>query len=100
MSIHTLLVHPPKKHPWKTSRREVSMLVIGTENRMIYILDSNALNLAAKVKLEAVPTFISVLGLFDVEYRTGTSTLNHIESLRFRPGEGKAFCEWDVKHYE
>ncbi|CAL1173642.1 unnamed protein product [Cladocopium goreaui] len=47
----------------------VSMLVIGTENRMIYILDSNALNLAAKVKLEAVPTFISVLGLFDVEYR-------------------------------
>lgn len=47
----------------------VSMLVIGTENRMIYILNSDALNLAAKVKLEAVPTFISVLGLFDVEYR-------------------------------
>ncbi|CAJ1352811.1 unnamed protein product [Effrenium voratum] len=47
----------------------VSMLVIGTENRMIYILDHEALNLAAKVRLEAVPTFISVLGLFDVEYR-------------------------------
>lgn len=25
----------------------------------------------SQVKLEAVPTFISVLGLFDVEYRTG-----------------------------
>ncbi|CAE7590337.1 Bbs1 [Symbiodinium pilosum] len=47
----------------------VSMLVIGTENRMIYILNSSALEIAAKVKLEAVPTFISVLGLFDVEYR-------------------------------
>mmetsp|Transcript_59051 Transcript_59051/g.104958 ORF Transcript_59051/g.104958 Transcript_59051/m.104958 type:complete len:600 (+) Transcript_59051:52-1851(+) len=47
----------------------VSMLVIGTENRMVYILDSSALNLAAKVKLDAVPTFISVLGLYDVEYR-------------------------------
>eukprot|EP00931_Biecheleriopsis_adriatica_P061013 TRINITY_DN36668_c0_g1_i1.p1 TRINITY_DN36668_c0_g1~~TRINITY_DN36668_c0_g1_i1.p1 ORF type:complete len:628 (-),score=111.66 TRINITY_DN36668_c0_g1_i1:84-1877(-) len=47
----------------------VSMLVIGTENRMVYILDSSALNLAAKVQLDAVPTFISVLGLYDVEYR-------------------------------
>ena len=58
---------------------------------MIYILNSSALEIAAKVsrafdaastactstaqsafaevKLEAVPTFISVLGLFDVEYR-------------------------------
>ena len=63
------------------------MLVIGTENRMIYILDSNALNLAAKVKLEAVPTFISVLGLFDVEYRTGhffKSLLMRCETLSQR----------------
>jgi len=47
----------------------VSMLVIGTENRMVYILEASALNLAAKVKLDAVPSFISVLGLYDVEYR-------------------------------
>jgi len=47
----------------------VSMLVLGTENRMIYILDSTALNIATKVELDAVPTFISVLGLYDVEYR-------------------------------
>jgi len=47
----------------------VSMLVLGTENKMIYILDSSALNIATKVELDAVPTFISVLGLYDVEYR-------------------------------
>jgi len=47
----------------------VSMLVLGTENKMIYILNSSALEAASKVELEAVPTFISILGLYDVEYR-------------------------------
>mmetsp|Transcript_17326 Transcript_17326/g.47071 ORF Transcript_17326/g.47071 Transcript_17326/m.47071 type:complete len:593 (-) Transcript_17326:94-1872(-) len=47
----------------------VSMLVLGTENKMLYILDSSALNIATKVELDAVPTFISILGLYDVEYR-------------------------------
>merc|ERR1719409_1380318 len=47
----------------------VSMLVLGTENKMVYILDSSALNIAQKVEVDAVPSFISVLGLFDVEYR-------------------------------
>jgi len=47
----------------------VSMLVLGTENKMVYILDSSALAILVKVELDAVPTFMSVLGLFDVEYR-------------------------------
>merc|ERR1719247_4080575 len=47
----------------------VSMLVLGTENKMVYILDSSALNIATKVELDAVPSFISVLGLYEVEYR-------------------------------
>lgn len=47
----------------------VSMLVLGTENRMVYILDSSALSIATKVELEAVPMFMSILGLYDVEYR-------------------------------
>jgi len=47
----------------------VSMLVLGTENRMVYILDQSALNIATKVELDAVPSFMSVLGLYDVEYR-------------------------------
>ena len=40
-------------------------------DRMVYILDSSALNIAQKVEVDAVPSFISVLGLYDVEYRTG-----------------------------
>lgn len=47
----------------------VSMLVLGTENRMVYILDSLALNISTKVELDAVPSFMSVLGLYEVEYR-------------------------------
>merc|ERR1719409_724606 len=47
----------------------VSMLVLGTENKMVYILDSSALNIAQKIELDAVPSFMSVLGLYDVEYR-------------------------------
>lgn len=54
----------------------VSMLVLGTENRMVYILDSTALNIATKVELDAVPSFISVLGLYDVEYRITVACRN------------------------
>mmetsp|Transcript_105811 Transcript_105811/g.183700 ORF Transcript_105811/g.183700 Transcript_105811/m.183700 type:complete len:479 (-) Transcript_105811:128-1564(-) len=54
----------------------VSMLVLGTENKMVYILDSSALNIASKVALDAVPSFISVLGLYDVEYRITVACRN------------------------
>merc|ERR1719335_1244667 len=54
----------------------VSMLVLGTENRMVYILDSSALNIATKVEVDAVPSFISVLGLYDVEYRITVACRN------------------------
>lgn len=47
----------------------VSMLVLGTENKMVCILDSSALNIASRVELDAAPTFLSVLGLYDVDYR-------------------------------
>lgn len=47
----------------------VSMLVLGTENKMVYILDHSALNIATKVEMDAVPSFMSILGLYDVEYR-------------------------------
>ena len=32
--------------------------------------EANRIHVCLQVRLEAVPTFISVLGLFDVEYRT------------------------------
>lgn len=47
----------------------VSMLVLGTENRMVYILDPSALSTAQKIELDAVPTFMSILGLYSIEYR-------------------------------
>lgn len=48
----------------------VSMVVFGAENRHIYILDSNALDVIVKVELDAVPVFLVTSGLYDVEYRT------------------------------
>ena len=41
----------------------VSMLVLGTENRMVYILDSKALAVVMKVELDSVPAFIVANGL-------------------------------------
>merc|ERR1711865_1178841 len=52
------------------------MEVLGTENKMVYILDSSALNIAQKVEVDAVPSFISVLGLYDVEYRITVACRN------------------------
>lgn len=54
----------------------VSMLVLGTENRQVVILDSAAMNPAMKVELDATPTFMSVLGLYDVEYRITVACRN------------------------
>jgi Bardet-Biedl syndrome 1 protein len=47
----------------------VSMLVLGTENKMVYVLDKSALTIEMKVELDAVPTMMSILGLYEVEYR-------------------------------
>merc|ERR1719408_555940 len=47
----------------------VSMLVLGTENKMVYVLDSSALSIATTIEMDAVPSFMSILGLYDVEYR-------------------------------
>ena len=47
----------------------VSCLVIGTESKDIFILDPEAFTVLAKMSLPSVPVFISVNGLFDVEFR-------------------------------
>eukprot|EP00741_Cyanophora_paradoxa_P005276 tig00000865_g5115.t1 len=47
----------------------VSSLVIGTENAEVLLLDPSGASIVAKVKLPAVPVFLAVTGLFDVEYR-------------------------------
>ncbi|EDO40876.1 predicted protein [Nematostella vectensis] len=47
----------------------VSCLVIGTESKDIYILDPEAFTVLSKMSLLSVPAFMSVSGLYDVEFR-------------------------------
>ncbi|EDV24075.1 uncharacterized protein TRIADDRAFT_26650, partial [Trichoplax adhaerens] len=47
----------------------ISCLVVGTESQDVYVLDSEAYTVLAKMTLPSVPVFLSVSGLFDVEYR-------------------------------
>ena len=47
----------------------VSCLVIGTESKDVYVLDPEAFTVLAKMSLPSVPSFMSVTGLFDVEFR-------------------------------
>lgn len=54
----------------------ISCLVLGTESRIIYVLDPEAFTVLATMELPSVPVFLSVNGLFDVEYRIVTSCRN------------------------
>ncbi|XP_011417321.3 Bardet-Biedl syndrome 1 protein homolog isoform X3 [Magallana gigas] len=47
----------------------ISCLVLGTESKSIYVLDPEAFTVLTTLDLPAVPVFLSVTGLFDVEYR-------------------------------
>ncbi|XP_076099954.1 BBSome complex member BBS1-like isoform X2 [Mytilus galloprovincialis] len=47
----------------------ISCLVIGTESKSIYVLDPEAFTVLTTIDLPSVPVFLSVTGLYDVEYR-------------------------------
>ncbi|XP_014667462.1 PREDICTED: Bardet-Biedl syndrome 1 protein-like [Priapulus caudatus] len=47
----------------------VSCLVLGSENREIYVLDPEAFTVLSMLQIPSVPVFLSVSGLFDVEFR-------------------------------
>ncbi|KAF6023937.1 BBS1 [Bugula neritina] len=47
----------------------ISCLVIGTEANLIYVLDPEAFTILATMRVPSVPVFMSVNGLFDVEFR-------------------------------
>lgn len=49
--------------------RSVSCLVVGTENKDILILDPSGTVIMKQVQLPAVPSYISVQGVLDIEYR-------------------------------
>ncbi|XP_077996781.1 BBSome complex member BBS1-like [Glandiceps talaboti] len=61
----------------------ISCLVIGTESKDIYILDPEAFTVLAKMSLPSVPVFMSVSGLYDVEFRIVVSCRDgHIYALK------------------
>lgn len=47
----------------------VSCLVLGTENKNIYVLEPDAFTILAAMTVPSIPVFLNVSGLFDVEYR-------------------------------
>jgi Bardet-Biedl syndrome 1 protein len=47
----------------------ISCLVLGTESRSIFVLDPEAFTILATMELPSVPVFMSVSGLYDVEFR-------------------------------
>jgi Bardet-Biedl syndrome 1 protein len=53
----------------KAGPGQVSSLVIGTENKEIFIMDTLGSNIVSKKGLPHVPSFISCIGVYDVEYR-------------------------------
>lgn len=49
--------------------QSISSLVIGTESKAVWILDQWASNILEQIKIPGVPTFFSISGCYDVEYR-------------------------------
>lgn len=49
--------------------KAVTLLVIGTENKDLIILDQTGLSIKKQLQLKSVPCFIECSGQFDVEYR-------------------------------
>ncbi|XP_033734846.1 Bardet-Biedl syndrome 1 protein homolog isoform X2 [Pecten maximus] len=47
----------------------ICCLVLGTENKAVYVLDPEAFTVLTTIDLPSVPVFLSVTGLYDVEYR-------------------------------
>ena len=47
----------------------VSMLVVGTEHKKLYILDHTGSSILHTVQLPAIPAFMSIGGFYTLEYR-------------------------------
>nr|XP_019593400.1 PREDICTED: Bardet-Biedl syndrome 1 protein isoform X3 [Rhinolophus sinicus] len=70
----------------------VSCLVLGTENKELLVLDSEAFTILAKMSLPSVPVFLEVSGQFDVEFRLAAACRNgNIYVLR-RDSKRPKYC--------
>ncbi|KAI1280886.1 Bardet-Biedl syndrome 1 protein [Halotydeus destructor] len=79
-TIITCLTTMKKSH---NEENAVSCLVIGTENRDIFVVEPEAFTVLATVQLPSVPVFIEVNGLFDVDYRLIVSCRDaHIYTIK------------------
>ena len=65
-TVITCLETLKKSHPEDDA---ISCLVIGTENKDLYILDPEAFTVLVKLPLPSVPVFLRSTGLYDVDYR-------------------------------
>jgi len=72
----------------------ISCLVIGTESKEVYVLDPEAFTVLAKMNLPSVPSFLSVSGLYDVEFRIVTACRDgKIYNLKRGSRSGKLIVE-------
>ena len=68
MTKHTSIVAMGAMNRSIDDENGLSVLLIGTENKELLIVDVEAFTILRKVKLSSVPVFISSFGLYDVEY--------------------------------
>jgi Bardet-Biedl syndrome 1 protein len=47
----------------------INCLVVGSEQKIVYILDSEAFTILTTIDCPNIPAFLNVTGLYDVEYR-------------------------------
>lgn len=51
------------------SEKSQGLLVVGTENHDLLILDKTGMAIAKQIKLKSVPVFMASQGCFEVDYK-------------------------------
>ncbi|XP_052570397.1 Bardet-Biedl syndrome 1 protein isoform X2 [Peromyscus californicus insignis] len=70
----------------------VSCLVLGTENKELLVLDSEAFTILTKMSLPSVPVFLEVSGQFDVEFRLTAACRNGSIYILRRDSKHPKYC--------
>lgn len=56
--------------------KSVSMLIVGTEHKQLYVLDSSGTSIIQQWQLPSVPVILSWDGLYDIDYRVSVACRN------------------------
>jgi len=82
-SVITCMITINKYKSYTEDSRAVSQLIVGTENKYIYIMDPTGTYIVDKWLLPSVPVNIAVYGLYDIDYRLSISCRNgHIYTIK------------------